>query len=88
MCAQFGDEFALAILAITRLCHDENATVGPNLADERSEVRPVKTKMKVSGQFKNEEGAASYTSLHSIIQTARIISLYPIFTFSHIYCSS
>ena len=38
MCAQFGDEFALAILAITRLCHDENATVGPNLADKRSEV--------------------------------------------------
>lgn len=41
-----------------------------NNASERS-VRPVKTKMKVSGQFKNEEGAACYTSLHSIIQTAR-----------------
>lgn len=41
-----------------------------NNASERS-VRPVKTKMKVSGQFKNQEGAESYTSLNSIIQTAK-----------------
>ena len=41
-----------------------------NNASERA-VRPVKTKMKVSGQFKNEAGAEAYTSLHSIVQTAR-----------------
>lgn len=41
-----------------------------NNSSERA-VRPVKTKMKVSGQFKNIEGAEVYTSLHSIVQTAR-----------------
>lgn len=41
-----------------------------NNASERA-VRPVKTKLKVSGQFKNTDGADAYTSLHSIIQTAR-----------------
>lgn len=41
-----------------------------NNASERS-VRPVKTKMKVSGQFKNDDCAESYTALHSIMQTAR-----------------
>ena len=56
-------EFMLTFLTNPAVPADNNAS-------ERS-VRPVKTKMKVSGQFKNEEGAASYTSLHSIIQTAR-----------------
>lgn len=41
-----------------------------NNASERA-VRPVKTKMKVSGQFKSTDGAEAYASLHSIIQTAR-----------------
>lgn len=56
-------EFILTFLTNPAVPADNNAS-------ERS-VRPVKTKMKVSGQFKNENGAASYTSLHSIIQTAR-----------------
>ena len=56
-------EFMLTFLTNPAVPADNNAS-------ERS-VRPVKTKMKVSGQFKNEDGAASYTSLHSIIQTAR-----------------
>lgn len=56
-------EFILTFLANPAVPADNNAS-------ERS-VRPVKTKMKVSGQFKNEGGAVSYTSLHSIIQTAR-----------------
>lgn len=41
-----------------------------NNASERA-VRPVKTKMKVSGQFKDTDGAEPYASLRSIIQTAR-----------------
>lgn len=53
---------------LTFLTHP--AVPADNNASERS-VRPVKTKMKVSGQFKNPDGAESYTSLHSIIQTAR-----------------
>lgn len=53
---------------LTFLTHP--AVPADNNASERS-VRPVKTKMKVSGQFKNIEGAAAYTSLHSIVQTAR-----------------
>lgn len=56
-------EFMLTFLTNPAVPADNNAS-------ERS-VRPVKTKMKVSGQFKNEDGATSYTSLHSIIQTAR-----------------
>ncbi len=56
-------EFLLTFLANPAVPADNNAS-------ERS-VRPIKTKMKVSGQFKNADGAASYTSLHSIIQTAR-----------------
>ncbi len=53
---------------LTFLTHPE--VPADNNASERS-VRPVKTKMKVSGQFKNTDGATSYTSLHSIVQTAR-----------------
>lgn len=41
-----------------------------NNASERA-VRPVKTKLKVSGQFKTPEGAEAYCNLHSIVQTAR-----------------
>lgn len=41
-----------------------------NNASERA-VRPVKTKLKVSGQFKTEAGAEAYANLHSIVQTAR-----------------
>lgn len=41
-----------------------------NNGSERS-VRPVKTKMKVSGQFKTFEGAQAYANLHSVVQTAR-----------------
>lgn len=41
-----------------------------NNASERA-VRPVKTKLKVSGQFKTEAGAETYANLHSIVQTAR-----------------
>lgn len=40
-----------------------------NNASERS-VRPTKTKLKVSGQFKSQEGAQQYATLQSIIQTA------------------
>lgn len=53
---------------LTFLTHP--AVPADNNASERS-VRPVKTKMKVSGQFKNTDGATSYTNLHSIVQTAR-----------------
>lgn len=53
---------------LTFLTHP--AVPADNNASERS-VRPVKTKMKVSGQFKNNDGAESYTALHSIMQTAR-----------------
>lgn len=53
---------------LTFLTHP--AVPADNNASERS-VRPVKTKMKVSGQFKTVDGAASYTCLHSIVQTAR-----------------
>ena len=41
-----------------------------NNASERS-LRPVKTKLKVSGQFKSTEGAHQYATLQSIVQTAR-----------------
>lgn len=40
-----------------------------NNASERA-VRSVKTKMKVSGQFKSIEGAQAYANIHSIVQTA------------------
>ncbi|MFI3317460.1 MAG: transposase, partial [Rikenellaceae bacterium] len=41
-----------------------------NNASERS-LRAVKTKLKVSGQFKSTEGAQQYATLQSIVQTAR-----------------
>ncbi|MFI3306915.1 MAG: IS66 family transposase [Rikenellaceae bacterium] len=41
-----------------------------NNASERS-LRVVKTKLKVSGQFKSTEGAQQYATLQSIVQTAR-----------------
>lgn len=41
-----------------------------NNASERS-LRPVKTKLKVSGQFKSDHGAEEYATLQSIIQTAK-----------------
>lgn len=41
-----------------------------NNASERA-IRPVKTKLKVSGQFKTMDGAEAYANLHSIVQTAR-----------------
>ncbi|MFR9647279.1 MAG: IS66 family transposase, partial [Rikenellaceae bacterium] len=41
-----------------------------NNASERS-LRPAKTKLKVSGQFKSAEGAQQYATLQSIVQTAR-----------------
>ena len=48
-----------------------------NNASERS-LRVVKTKLKVSGQFKTTEGAAQYATLQSIIQTARKRGLDPL----------
>lgn len=47
-----------------------------NNSSERA-VRPVKTKMKVSGQFKSLDGAQAYASIHSIVQTARKRGLDP-----------
>ena len=41
-----------------------------NNASERS-LRPAKTKIKVSGQFKTIDGAQNYATLLSIIQTAK-----------------
>ncbi|MFI3293881.1 MAG: IS66 family transposase [Rikenellaceae bacterium] len=41
-----------------------------NNASERS-LRPVKTTLKVSGQFKSAEGAQQYATLQSIVQTAK-----------------
>lgn len=41
-----------------------------NNASERS-VRPAKTKLKVSGSFKSEQGAQTYATLQSIVQTAQ-----------------
>ncbi|MFR9668118.1 MAG: IS66 family transposase [Rikenellaceae bacterium] len=41
-----------------------------NNASERS-LRPVKTKLKVSGQFKSSEGAQQYATIQSIVQTAK-----------------
>lgn len=48
-----------------------------NNASERS-LRIVKTKQKVSGQFKTTEGASQYATLQSIIQTARKRGLDPL----------
>ncbi len=56
-------EFLLTFLTHPSVPTDNNAS--------RRAVRPVKTKMKVSGQFKNSDGAASYASLHSFVQPAR-----------------
>lgn len=41
-----------------------------NNASERA-LRPVKTKMKVSGQFRSEDGAKNYATLMTIAETAK-----------------
>lgn len=56
-------EYLLTFLKNEKVPSDNNAS-------ERA-VRPVKTKMKVSGQFKSKEGSDQFVALHSIIQTAR-----------------
>ena len=49
-------------------------------ASERS-VRPVKTKIKVSGQFRSDDGAKNYATLMSIALTARKNGKNPFFAF-------
>ena len=56
-------EHIFTFLTSSEVPYDNNAT-------ERS-LRPVKTKTKVSGQFKSIEGAKNYVTLQSIIQTAK-----------------
>ena len=51
-----------------------------NNASERS-VRPVKTKLKVSGQFRSDDGAKNYATLMSIALTARKNGKNPFFAF-------
>lgn len=56
-------EHIFTFLTNTMVPYDNNAS-------ERS-LRPAKTKLKVSGQFKTIEGAQEYATLQSIIQTAK-----------------
>ena len=51
-----------------------------NNASERS-VRPVKTKLKVNGQFRSDDGAKNYATLMSIALTARKNGKNPFFAF-------
>jgi len=51
-----------------------------NNASERA-VRPVKTKLKVSGQFRSDDGAKNYATLMSIALTARKNGQNPFFAF-------
>ena len=55
----------------------EHMEVEPTNNASEQAVRPVKTKMKVSGQFKTIEGARNYATIHSIVQTARKRGLDP-----------
>lgn len=51
-----------------------------NNASERA-VRPVKTKLKVSGQFRSDDGAKNYATLMSIALTAKKNGQNPFFAF-------
>ncbi|MBQ3769929.1 MAG: IS66 family transposase [Prevotella sp.] len=51
-----------------------------NNASERA-VRPVKTKLKVSGQFRSDDGAKNYATLMSIALTAKKNGRNPFFAF-------
>jgi hypothetical protein len=44
-------------------------------------VRPVKTKLKVSGQFRSDDGAKNYATLMSIALTAKKNGQNPFFAF-------
>lgn len=47
-----------------------NAEVPPTNNDSEKALRPVKTKLKVSGCFRSKEGAENYATIGSVIQTA------------------
>ena len=51
-----------------------------NNASERA-VRPVKTKLKVSGQFRSDDGSKNYATLMSIALTAKKNNQNPFFAF-------
>ena len=58
-----------------------------NNASERA-VRPVKTKLKVSGQFRSDNGTKNYATLMSIALTAKKNNQNPFFAFQRLaaYC--
>ena len=47
-----------------------NPAVPPTNNDSEKALRPAKTKLKVSGCFRSEEGAGNYATVASVIQTA------------------
>ena len=47
-----------------------NPTVPPTNNDSEKELRPAKTKVKVSGCFRTETGVENYATAGSVIQTA------------------
>lgn len=54
-----------------------------NNASERA-VRPVKTKLKVSGQFRSDDGSKNYATLMSIALTAKKNKQNPFFAFQRL----
>jgi len=46
-----------------------HADVGPTNNDSERALRPAKTKLKVSGCFRSKEGAETYATIASVIQT-------------------
>lgn len=47
-----------------------NPAVPPTNNDSEKALRPAKTKLKVSGCFRSDEGAENYATVASVIQTA------------------
>ena len=47
-----------------------NPDVPPTNNDSEKALRPAKTKLKVSGCFRSDEGAENYATVASVIQTA------------------
>ncbi|MDD4800992.1 MAG: transposase [Proteiniphilum sp.] len=50
--------------------NDIGDAVPPTNNDSEKALRPAKTKLKVSGCFRSEEGAGNYATVASVIQTA------------------
>ncbi|MDR0205986.1 MAG: transposase [Bacteroidales bacterium] len=49
----------------------DNPDVPYDNNESESKIRPLKVKQKVSGMFKSDNGAATFTQLYSIVDTAR-----------------